>query len=154
MGRDKTSYVLAKEAVRQDARLTRRQRIQNLNGELGGASTHAMVDECVAAGIFTEEDKQAAWRPVFAKIIRDDLTAADEHGLPWGGQTCERDDDGQVIWKQRLLWSVDAYQLNIQERVAQRNENHVVAVRMAMECERRLGVRVPIPGLPPRRGIV
>jgi hypothetical protein len=146
--------VLAQEAVKQEAKLTRQERIQKLLGELGGASTHALVDACVAAGIFTEEDKQAAWRPVFAKAIRDALTAADANGLPFAGQTCDRDDDGQVIWKQRLLWTVDAYQLNITERVAQRNENHVVAVRLAMECERRLQVRIPIPGLPPRRGIV
>jgi hypothetical protein len=152
--RDKTSYVLAKEAVKRDTRETRQQQIQNLLSKLGGASTHALVDACVAAGIFTEEDKQAAWRPVFAKAIRDALSAADANGLPFAGQTCDRDDDGQVVWKQRLLWTVDAYQLNIQERVSQRNENHVVAVRMATECERRLGVRIPIPGLPPRRGIV
>jgi hypothetical protein len=88
------------------------------------------------------------------EVMKTAREVADATGLPWGGQTCERDDDGQVVWKQRLLWTVDAYQLNIQERIAQRNENHVVAVRMAMECERRLKVRIPIPSLPPRRGIV
>lgn len=154
MGRDKTSYVLAREAVQRDTRQTRQQQIQNLLGSLEGASTHALVDACVAAGIFTDEDKQAAWRPVFAKAIRDALTAADATGLPFAGQTCDRDEDGQVIWRQRLLWKVDAYQLNINERLAQRDENHIVAVRMALECERRRGVRIAIPRLPPRRGIV
>jgi hypothetical protein len=117
-------------------------------------STHALVGKCIEEGIFTDAEREAAYFAAFAKVIREALGADDEAGLPFAGQSTDRDVDGQILWKQRELWAVADYQLNIDERIADRDANHVVAVRLANECERRHSQRIAIPALPSRKAIL
>ena len=148
VAKEKTSYQLAVEAVKVDLRETRKQRIQSLFKEVGAMSTHAFVMRCIERGIFTDEEQAAAYFAAFAKIVREALGAEDETGLPFAGQTIERDGDGQMVWKQRELWAVADYQLNIDERIADRDANHIVAVRLANECQRRHKQTIMIPVFP------
>jgi len=152
--RTPTSYQLAQQAVKKDSDQTRAERIRALFKKIGAISTGAFVDRCIEDGIFTEDEVRAAARSAFQKVIRDALRADDASGLPFAGQTCNTNGDGQVEWAQRSLWSFDDYELNVSERIAHRDGEHITAVRLANECEQRYGRRIAIAPLPSRRSIV
>jgi hypothetical protein len=145
---------MAQQAVKKDADQTRAERIRSLFKRVGAISTNAFVERCIDEGIFTESEIKAAARSAFQKVVRDALRADDGNGLPFAGQTCNTDGDGQQEWAQRTLWSFDDYELNVNERIAHRDGEHITAVRLANECEERYGKRIAIPALPARRSIV
>jgi len=77
------------------------------------------------------------------------LKEHDAAGLPMAGPTTASDDDGAPIWVARQLWPEEDYDLNIQTHLDIRNENHLVATKLADEkFARHGGVRFPIPDLP------
>lgn len=154
MAKSPTSYELAQQGVKKDSEQTRAERIRGLFKKIGAISTGAFVDRCIQDGIFTDAEVRAAARSAFQKVVRDALRAEDAGGLPFAGQTCNADGDGQAEWAQRTLWSFDDYVLNVNERIAHRDGEHITAVRLANECEDRYQKRIAIPALPSRRNIV
>jgi hypothetical protein len=153
MRKGKTSYQLAVEGVKEDRRETRKTRSQAFFKQVGAMSNRRFIDTCLEEGVLTEDDYAGAKYAALGKIVRECLGANDETGMPFAGQTMERDEDGQLVWQQRAFWAVVDYQLNIDERIADRDANHVVAMRLAFECERRHKQRIQIPALPSRKSI-
>ena len=154
MAKGPTPYQVAAQGVKKDAEETRAERIRTLFKRIGAISTGAFVDRCIEDGIFTEAEVRAAARSAFQKVIRDALRADDASGLPFAGQKCSRDGDGQVEWAQRSLWAFEDYELNVNERIAHRDGEHITAVRLANECEQRYGQRIVIGPLPARKTII
>jgi hypothetical protein len=144
----KTSYQIAVEGVRDDARETRKARIQKFFKQVGGMSNRRFIDLCLEEGVLGESDYAGAMYAALGKIVRESLGANDASGMPFAGQTDERDDDGQKIWAQREFWAVADYTLNVKERLADRDANHLDILRLVAECDQRHNVLIAIPSLP------
>lgn len=127
----------------------RSQRIWQAFQDRGALMTTAdLARACIADGVFaqTEMDRHAfEW---VQDSCRRALKERDRAGLPRAGQTNEIDDDGAPVWQTRMFWSEETYALNIREYVGQRDDNHVIAVKLAAECEVRHGVILSVPPLP------
>lgn len=117
---------------------------------LGGAMPmNQFALELVDAGIYSDEDlRMYGLRAVQAEARRA-LRKRDEAGLPFAGQTITTE-GGAHIWMQRPLWSFEDYELNISELIAQRDECHAIAIKMASECEEKFG---RAPSIDPLEGI-
>lgn len=107
-----------------------------------------LAKACVSDGVWTPIELQLFALRSVREQCRRVLKERDAAGLPKSGQTCEQDDDGQPVWQARFLWGFEDYELNVKEHVEQRNENHVVAVKLAAEGSARYGHAIPVPVLP------
>lgn len=127
----------------------RSQRIWQTFQDRGALMTTAdLARACIADGVF---DRAEMDRHAFEWVqdsCRRALKERDRAGLPRAGQTSETDDDGAPVWQTRLFWSEATYVLNISEYVGQRDQHHVIAVKLAAECEVRHGVVIPVAPLP------
>lgn len=127
----------------------REQRIWEVFQARGGALTTAdLARACIADGVFEQSDLDRHAFQWAQDTCRRALKDRDRAGLPKAGQTGVTDDDGAPVWQMRSLWSEATYALNIGEYVGQRDQNHVIAVKLAAECEVRHGVILPVPPLP------
>lgn len=72
----------------------------------------------------------------------------DDHGLPVVGITTREDVDGNSAVAARQLWLLPDYEENVAERIRNRDGNHIMAVRLARECQERYGQSPTIPSLP------
>lgn len=144
MPRNDTSYALAKRAVRD----SRKEQIRKLFKRVGATSTRGLAKLCIDEGIFSDTDVENAALTTFQNVVRDSLSEDDDTGLPFAGQTATFDVDHQRLWKQRALWEYDDYVVNVEEHITQRDAGHVMAVRLADECEQRFHLRIVIPSLP------
>lgn len=107
-----------------------------------------LAKACVSAGIWTPIELQLFALRSVREHCRRVLKERDDAGLPKNGQTIDRDQDGQPIWKARMLWGFEDYELNVTEHVEQRDENHAVAVKLAAEGSARYGQAIGVPVLP------
>lgn len=133
----------------QEPTLPREQRIREVFESKGAAMTiPALAQACVDAGIWTPDELTRLALGKVREDCRRALRVKDASGLPKVSQTAETDDDGLPVWKARQLWMFADYELNIREHIGQRDEGHVVAVKLAAECEARYGAAIAIPELP------
>lgn len=133
----------------QEPMLPREHRIREVFEINGGAMTTLdLARACVGAGIWTQDEMDRIAIKSVQEICRRALNVKDASGLPSASRTTQTNDDGQPIWKARQLWLFDDYKLNVVAHLGQRDEDHVVAVKLAAECEARYGVSIDIPDLP------
>lgn len=125
------------------------QRIRNEFELIGGSiATAPFVHHCREAGIWSDDEWDGlAFREAQAAVRRA-LKAPDRQGLPFAGQTAEKEEDGAGhVWRQRKLWFFADYETNIAELKRQRDSCHWTAVALADECRDRFG-RSPEVGFP------
>lgn len=125
------------------------QRIREEFERVGGSTATApFVHHCRDAGVWSDDEWEAlAFREAQANVRRA-LKAPDAQGLPFAGQTAERDEESKGnVWRQRGMWLYADYETNIAEHVGQRDANHWTAVALANECRARYG-RSPDVGFP------
>jgi len=76
------------------------------------------------------------------------LKRKDQSGLSVCLPSAERNADSQPIWKARQYCLPMDYVENVKAHLKQRNEDHIVAVKLADECEQRYGFVIDISELP------
>lgn len=113
----------------------------------GELSTYAFAELCIAEGLYTEDELSKASIRWVQGSVRRVLKRPDESGLPFAGETTERDESGSPLWRQRKLWLYEDYELNIHTHLTNRDENHRAAVALTRECAARFGRCPFIPSL-------
>lgn len=125
------------------------QRIREEFERVGGSTATApFVHHCRDVGIWSDEEWHALAFREAQSAVRRALKTPDAQGLPFAGQTAEREEgESGHVWRQRNLWQFVDYETNIAEHVRQRDSNHWTAVLLADECRARYG-RSPDVGFP------
>lgn len=108
-------------------------------------SLRDLAKACVSEGVWSQDELNAIVIKSVMEACRRVLNKKDEAGLPKNGPTTETDGDGAPVWKARQIWLFPDYERNVREHVQQRDENHIVALRLAEEAEDRFGHRIDIP---------
>lgn len=119
----------------------RRQRIKSLFEKLGGAmTTRDIARACLNEGIWNETDREVILLRSAQAQVREALSDDDDTGLPFAGQTIEREHDGGPrVWKTRRMWDFPDYELNVNIRVLQVGKlEHTVSL-LRIECADRYG---------------
>lgn len=111
----------------------------------GGLSTAAFAAHCIESGIWTEDEVARFALRGAQSAVRSALKEDDERGLPFAGQTTEKDDTGAHLWQLRFLWDFDTYGLNIADLEQQSRTLAHKATKLRVECAERFGV-VPFTG--------
>jgi hypothetical protein len=133
----------------QESVLPREQRIREVFQDNGGAMTTLdLARACVDAGVWSPDEMNRIAIKAIQDACRRALNVKDATGLPSASRTTETNDDGQPIWKARQLWLFADYEVNVLAHIGQRNEDHIVAVKLVAECEARYGRVIEIPDLP------
>lgn len=128
---------------------SRSQAIRDLFVTLGGEmGLRQFAEELIANDIYSEDEVRAAGVRAIQSDARRALKVLDDVGLPYAGPTAVESENGTPIWQQRRFWPYDTYVLNFTERINNRNENHVIALRIHHECFIRYGQAPIIPELP------
>ena len=89
------------------------QRIREEFRKVGGLSATAFAQHCIETGLWTPDELEQFTVREAARIVKRELRVKDAQRLPFAGQTTDIDEDGAPIWKQRRLWDLDTYLLNI-----------------------------------------
>lgn len=133
----------------EQAQPTREQRIVEVMQANGNMMTaYELATACISEGIWTEDElKRIYMRSVQDACIKA-LQKKDDGGLPTYLPSADQNADRQPIWKLRQLCLFEDYEVNILAHIKQRNEDHIVALKLAIECEDRHGRTVVIPELP------
>lgn len=105
----------------------------------GGMSTAVFARHCLDQGFWDSGEIEALALRNIQSLIRKSLTKHDDMALPFAGQTTEKDESGSPIWKQRSLWSYEAYELNILNRLTQSDTLLSEATNLSQECIARFG---------------
>lgn len=111
----------------------------------GGLSTAAFAAHCIEAGIWSEDEVAKFALRGAQSAVRSALKEDDDRGLPFAGQTTEKDDTGAHLWQLRLLWDLDTYGLNIADLETQSRTLNRKASKLRSECVQRYGI-VPFTG--------
>jgi hypothetical protein len=109
---------------------------EQAGGELG---SRGFARLCIDNGVYSFALLDRAQLTWVQSDIRRILKQPDESGLPFAGQTTERGEDNEPIWKQRRYWFYEDYESNIHEHLRNRDENHNAAVALTRECAARFG---------------
>lgn len=105
-----------------------------------GGSIREHARKCLDAGVWdADQTYRLAIRGAQSEV-RKALKVRDELGLPMFGQTTERNEQAEVIWRQRSLWTVEDYRLNIAERRMQAEACTIEADKLRAEAIAVYGV--------------
>lgn len=133
----------------QEPVLPREQRIRKVFEDNGSAmSVPALARACVDSDVFTPDEMKLIAMKEIGNICRRALRVKDDGGLPSVGATTETDEDGAPVWKARQGWLFPEYEMHVASHIGQRNEDHLVALKLAAEAEARFRMKIAIPELP------
>lgn len=126
--------------------IPRDRRIRELFSDHGGEmSTVDFAQVCIDEGVWSEWELKRMVLRNAQEEIRRALRTKDQGGLPFAGPTTTRTDDGAPVWRMRQGWLFEDYSQNIREHIAQRDEAHAVALKLATECAARYGTAIEVP---------
>jgi hypothetical protein len=132
----------------QDEPVNRSESIRDLFAESGGAmGTRDFALLCIDHGLYSGDELERAQINWVQGEIRRVLKKSDASGLPFAGQTIDRGESGEPVWKQRRYWDYEDYEINVQEHLRNRDENHTAALALSRECSARFGRSPFIPSV-------
>lgn len=100
-------------------------------------------------GCIPDDDWDAAAFKHYTRRVRDAWTSKDKRGLPQAGRTGVVDmTSARPLYDMREHWQQLAYEINIGERIKNRDGNHLEALMLRDECLLRYGTAPDVPELP------
>lgn len=74
-----------------------------------GRSAAAFAQHCIDSGFWGRDALATFTLKEATRIVRVALNKKDARGLPFAGETTERDEDGSRVWAMRSFWSLETY---------------------------------------------
>jgi hypothetical protein len=107
---------------------------------VAGTTVAAHTEYCIDQELWTAAEMRAKATGGCRNEVRAALGAIMGNGLPFAGQTTERDEEAKApIWRQIEFWEKPDYYLNNRAYIDRGGDNVGVGNRIASDCWRRYG---------------